>query len=329
MKVSIVVPVFNVEKYLSKCIESILVQSFTDFELLLIDDGSTDKSLDICRMYEVRDRRIHVYRQSNSGPSKARNLGIAKAQGDFVIFIDSDDYVDSDYLLELTKYDSDLVSSGFKLWYSKDNRTEYKSYDHFFKATKEEHNINLAIEEGEFKYLLAGPCCKLYRRSLLEKHHIFFDEGLTYGEDHLFNLCYLQYIEDIVLTPYAGYVYTHYDKPSLTNRIIPYKEMNRYNGLCLETRKSLTLQFNLSKKYIAFSNFKYCFYFWQMIASIYLSYEKNKVRKSIVRELLKEKLISDKQHVMDLPITYKTASFLFRLLPFEFADFILIKIIFR
>lgn len=329
MLVSVIIPVYNVEAYLHKCIDSILSQTFTDFELLLIDDGSSDSSLEICRQYELNDLRVKVFTQKNSGPSKARNLGIIEAKGKYITFVDSDDYVDSDYLLELTKYDSDLVSSGFKLWYASDNRTEYKSYGHFLKAASEDHNINLAIEEGEFKYLLAGPCCKLYKRSLLEMHHIFFDESLTYGEDHLFNLCYLQYIENIVLIPYMGYVYTHYDKQSLTNRIIPYKEMNRYNKLCLMARKSLIQQFNLSEKYIDFSNFKYCFYFWQMIASVYFSREVKNVRISFIKDSLKEMLFSDSKYVMALPATYKIEFFLFRLLPFKCADFILSKIIFK
>lgn len=329
MLVSVIVPVYNVERYISKCIDSILKQTFTDFELILIDDGSSDNSLQICKQYESRDSRIRVYSQKNSGPSRARNNGISKALGEYITFVDSDDYLDSDYLFELTKYQADLVSSGFKLWYAKDNRTEYKSYDHFLKATKEDNNIDLAIEEGEFKYLLAGPCCKLYKRSLLEKHHIFFDENLTYGEDHLFNLCYLQNIENIVLTPYAGYVYTHYDKTSLTNRIIPYKEMERYNRLCLEARKFLILQFNLSEKYIDFANFKHCFYFWQMIASIYLSHEVKNVRTSFIKYCFKEKLFNDKRYVINLPITYKMEALLFRLLPFKCADIILSKIIFR
>ena len=159
MKVSVIVPVYNVEQYLPKCIESILEQDFTDFELLLVDDGSSDSSLEICRMYESKDKRVHVYTQSNSGPSKARNVGIENAQGKYVTFIDSDDYIDSDYLLILTRYEADLVASGFRLWYADGNRIENKSYSHFLMANKKMRNMNEAIEEGEFRYLLAGPCC--------------------------------------------------------------------------------------------------------------------------------------------------------------------------
>lgn len=327
MLVSVIVPVYNVEAYIGKCIDSILSQTFTDFELLLIDDGSSDNSLKICRQYESKDPRVRIFFQKNSGPSKARNLGIVEAKGKYVTFVDSDDYVDSDYLLELTKYDSDLVSSGFKLWYAKDDRTEYKSYDHFFYATKEDHNINLAIEEGEFKYLLAGPCCKLYKKSILLKYNILFDESLTYGEDHLFNLRYLQYTQDLVLIPYAGYVYTHYDKLSLTNRIVPYKEMYRYNELCLEARLTLIFQYNFTDKYVDFINYSYSFYFWQMIASIYISQEKKENRVRFLRCIFKDNTIRNLRFQKNLPIFYNVLFFLYKLCPIMLADFLIYQMI--
>ena len=92
-KVSIIVPVYNVEKYLHRCVDSILLQTFTDFELLLIDDGSTDKSVDICDKYALKDSRIRVFHKKNGGVSSARNLGIKKSNGVYILFVDSDDYL--------------------------------------------------------------------------------------------------------------------------------------------------------------------------------------------------------------------------------------------
>lgn len=105
-KISVIVPVYNVEKYLSLCIDSILSQTFTDFELLLVDDGCTDKSGEICDGYAKTDARIKVFHTENRGVSAARNLGIKEASADWICFVDSDDWVEKKFL-------SDLYGNGF------------------------------------------------------------------------------------------------------------------------------------------------------------------------------------------------------------------------
>ena len=115
--ISIIVPVYNVEKYLSRCLDSILVQTYRDFELILVDDGSTDRSGAICDEYASRDERIKLIRQSNQGLSVARNVGLDAARGDYIGFVDSDDYIHPEtyqILLDaLLKYDADLSVCGF------------------------------------------------------------------------------------------------------------------------------------------------------------------------------------------------------------------------
>lgn len=115
MIISVIVPVYNTEKYLNRCIDSILVQTFTDFELLLIDDGSTDSSGKICDEYALKDKRVKVFHTENGGVSRARNLGIENAQGEYISFIDSDDYIRPEMyeklVCEADKYGVDLVSS--------------------------------------------------------------------------------------------------------------------------------------------------------------------------------------------------------------------------
>lgn len=115
-KVSVIVPVYNVEKLLQRCIDSILAQTFTDFELLLIDDGSKDKSGEICDEYAAKDSRIRVFHKQNGGVSTARNIGIDKAQGEWIYFVDSDDIVLPSALgtfCSLIYSDSELVMAGF------------------------------------------------------------------------------------------------------------------------------------------------------------------------------------------------------------------------
>lgn len=116
-KISVIVPVYNVEKYLRRCIDSILSQTFSDFELLLIDDGSKDKSGDICDEYAAKDARIRVFHKDNGGVSSARNLGLVKANGEFIFFVDSDDYLDNTHLENYSKDidNFDLIFQGYKL----------------------------------------------------------------------------------------------------------------------------------------------------------------------------------------------------------------------
>ena len=117
--VSIIVPVYNVEKYINRCIDSILAQTFTDWECILVVDGSPDKSGEICDEYSARDSRIRVIHKPNGGVSSARNVGINLATGEWITFVDSDDFIDADSLfsmVELTKhYDADLFCFGIRI----------------------------------------------------------------------------------------------------------------------------------------------------------------------------------------------------------------------
>ena len=127
--ISIIVPVYNVDAYLKQCVDSILNQKYENFELLLIDDGSTDKSGEICDVYEQRDKRVRVFHKKNGGVSSARNVGLDNAQGDWIAFVDSDDIVTPDYLFDL--YDSlkendiDLVIQNLSVF--KDGTEPYRN----------------------------------------------------------------------------------------------------------------------------------------------------------------------------------------------------------
>ena len=110
--VSVIVPIYNSEKYLKRCVDSILSQTFSDFELLLVDDGSTDGSGSICDEYSVKDSRVRVFHKENGGVSSARNLGLDNARGEWITFVDSDDYLEESFLAELSVFeDVDWVVS--------------------------------------------------------------------------------------------------------------------------------------------------------------------------------------------------------------------------
>lgn len=217
--ISVIVPVYNVGEYLARCVESILDQSFLDFELLLIDDGSTDDSLEICRSYASLDNRILVISKENEGVSVTRNLGISKANGEWITFIDSDDWVERDYLKTLNdrlRYNNkaDWVTSGLIFRYKNGNDSVEKPevtgcfdthlQDEFFKIVTQR--------------LVTSPVCKLYRKSLIEDNKILFKAGLSYGEDRDFNLRYACCCNFVEITDYVGYNYQKDIPSSLTGR---------------------------------------------------------------------------------------------------------------
>lgn len=109
MKISVVVPVYNAEKYLKKCVESVIAQTYTDWEMILVDDGSKDASADIVDEYAGKDTRIRAIHQKNAGPGMARNAGIRNALGEYIVFLDSDDMVTPDYFEKLSRETADVV----------------------------------------------------------------------------------------------------------------------------------------------------------------------------------------------------------------------------
>ena len=173
-KISIIVPVYKVEKYIEQCIESILNQTFKDFELILVDDGSPDKCPEICDKYALKDERIKVIHQKNRGLSAARNTGIDVSSGDYLCFIDSDDLIASEYcqqlynLLENNDYDFSVCGM-YRF------RDEYESFPRVFNLESKVWNSNEFLKEQLNRRSEFGACNKLYRRSIFSK--IRFVEG--------------------------------------------------------------------------------------------------------------------------------------------------------
>lgn len=166
--ISIIVPVHNIEAYLKKCLDSILAQTFTDFEVIVVNDGSTDKSGEICDAYAKQDARVKVIHQENQGVSSTRNAGIARAEGEFIGFVDGDDYVDMDMYRELyqTCMETDSSISICKLGREINGELINNEVGNFH--TKELTNVE-AMEEL-FKGILYrfSLCNKLFKRSCFE-----------------------------------------------------------------------------------------------------------------------------------------------------------------
>ena len=206
--ISIIIPVYNVSQYLNECIQSVINQSYQNFECILIDDGSSDGSEIICDQWTQHDNRIRVIHQPNQGVSKARNKGIAEAQGEYIAFIDSDDWIDSNYLNTLLRpieeSNVDLVVCGLQQHYS--NET-FKNYSYKTGIIHIERQDTKAFTDINKKFLLFGLVIKLYKRTIIQTHNIHFPPEYTYGEDLLFNYNYLEYVKAIYIIDQCLYHY--------------------------------------------------------------------------------------------------------------------------
>ena len=172
MRVSIIVPVYNTAQYLSACLDSILAQTFDDFELLLVDDGSTDDSPAICDGYKAKDDRVRVFHRRNGGVSAARNLGVEQAKGDWICYVDSDDEVKPDYLkvmVEAICSERCLVMGNLS-----DDRMSGNLREDITLHGQE--MVRYLLETGAL--FLSGPVAKLFRRELLIENAIRFPEGI-------------------------------------------------------------------------------------------------------------------------------------------------------
>ncbi|MBO4821135.1 MAG: glycosyltransferase family 2 protein [Prevotella sp.] len=216
MLVSIIIPVYNVERYLHECIQSIVNQTFTDWECILVDDGSTDGSGKICDQFSKQDHRISVIHKENQGVSAARNEGLEHAQGEWINFIDADDWVEETYLSQMIdesknkKYD--LVVSG-----SSHDYPDGKSYSYGFSSHQEIgmdkfHTQNFIDHIG----LFYGPCAKLFKQSIIHEYNIIFPVDYSLGEDLLFNFKYLDHIDYAIGIPNIGYHYRRHQRDTLT-----------------------------------------------------------------------------------------------------------------
>lgn len=209
-KVSIIVPIYNVEKYISKCLESILNQTFTDFEAILIDDGSPDRSVEIINKYN--DSRIKLFRKDNGGLSDARNYGLERANGDYIVFVDSDDWIEADFLDDCISYlDSNKKVDLIILGYIKDFEDKDERIIKSEVITPESKLFCISEKNIEFNSqvvdLMGYSVNKVYRRSLLKKGNFKFKKDITLVEDSLFNFDVFSIVSNILFLDKAYYHY--------------------------------------------------------------------------------------------------------------------------
>lgn len=235
--ISIIVPIYNVEKYIRKCIDSILNQSYINFELLLIDDGSTDSSFNICKEYESTDKRVKVYHKKNGGVSSARNMGLEKAKGEWITFIDSDDYLlNNQFLEDLEKATHNLhidycLTSGC---------TKFGQEKIVFDKAGVQLPTDVILEHIiGLNQIYLSPWGRLFKTSIINNNKIRFLEGLHYAEDCYFNIEYLTHVKYTSVIDNKGYYYRE-NSSSITHN---YRSYTHY----LEFLTNLFKQYHLLK----------------------------------------------------------------------------------
>ena len=222
--ISIIIPVYNAERHLHQCIESVIAQTFEDWEAILVNDGSKDGSLAICQEYASKDSRIRVIDKPNGGPSSARNKGLDEAQGEYVYFMDADDWIETKFLeifvrngikdayetrqryYENEDCDYDIIFQGFVREFSDGRKEESFAMDADTSVMSKEEIICRLYKE----HVYGWAWCKLFRREIIEKYHIRFDESLRLWEDELFTSEFLRYAENVRTVNSHLYHYIYY-----------------------------------------------------------------------------------------------------------------------
>lgn len=223
--VSIIMPVYNVEEYLASSIDSVLAQSAKDFELLLINDGSKDRSLEICNEYAQKDSRIRVLDKPNGGVSSARNMGLDEAKGEWIMFVDSDDWLTADALSTCLEYtpEYDVIRFSYRII-----RQNYEKNVLVKSAKSTEQFLRYQIERRTPLAVWGA----LFRRSLFTDNKIYFDPQFSYGEDWLVSMRLTLCSKNIKTLPGSVcYIYNALNMSSCTNTLSPSKVVQQLQVL--------------------------------------------------------------------------------------------------
>lgn len=259
-QLSIIIPVYNAEKFITRCIDSILSQSFTDYELLLIDDGSTEESGAICDEYAAKDARIRVFHKENGGVSSARNLGLDKATGDYILFADADDYyynrnvlqelsaaIEQNPLCELLYFPGGILEENGE------------AYQDFYKSQIYKTAWDLCEEQCcKRRCLVFGAIyAQCFKRTIIEAHHLRLDTTLKFAEDRLFVLSYCMWARQTIVLSNPMYCYVQ-----TANSVMHSNDLERKKT---DDVKCAILLFDLAKrnKKVTKNFCKYCQYLYR------------------------------------------------------------------
>ena len=232
IKYSVIIPIYNAEKTLERCVSSLLSENYPDCEIILVNDGSTDHSAELCADYANADSRVRFFSKENGGVSTARNAGLDLAEGEYVLFVDSDDYVLQDFfaaldaLLEQNNADLTMASCGHNKVTINDRPVRTVSYI----GRKE---LIQAIINAICRKTINGPVAKIYKRAILNDHHIRFPVGASVAEDRVFNICYSFYIDSL----------------QISDKVLYCVDTGNENSLSRKRHSDLNKQFAVTRQY--------------------------------------------------------------------------------
>lgn len=267
--ISVILPVYNAEKTLSKCIESILNQEFIDFELVIVNDGSNDSSLSICENYAVQDNRIKIINKQNNGVSSARNIALDNVRGKYICFMDADDWVEKEYLSAFFRTnknpDKEIVIQGCF------EDTETQSAIKCLLPDKRYDQENFTRVFLQLRILSYGyPFAKLYQTDIINEYNLRFDVNIHFIEDLLFFLNYLQYTESLRSVSEVNYHYiSHSSNQSLSYSHNPYESEIKAYYSEKKILEILTIKFDLKNVAVHYWKTNNGFIFYRAIRTIY------------------------------------------------------------
>lgn len=315
-KLSIIIPVYNDEDYLKRCLDSIISLNYHDLEVILVDDGSTDSSLSIMRNYAHHNECIKIISQPNRGVSSARNMGLSVATGEYVMFVDADDYLLSSFEIVLNeKQNADLTIFGFESG-NKQMRTNAHFYD-----SNESLTAKVMMMKNPTRYLTAWG--KILRNDLIKNNHLRFNTNLRVAEDGNFMLLYLKKCKTIRFSVTVGYHYSKDTESVMTtfdhkseDYLMALEESERaLNGCPKDIKKAFNIyvmmHFNIIMVHETFASANCSKY------SIKIHKLKKLANEPIFKEALKEISISECKGLRMLPVillklkAYRLASLLF------------------
>lgn len=276
--ISIIIPVYNVEKYLNRCLNSILAQTFKEYEVLLIDDGSNDSSAFICDEYVNRDYRFKVIHKENKGVSNARNVGIENSIGKYIVFIDSDDWIAPDYLnvlyTTMQEANCDLAYCSFKR--VKEFNPSIKNTEN---ALNSKEKIAYSIYDDNFWFGSRRGVlwAAIYYREKVGE--LRFDETISIGEDKLFLLEYAKKCKNIIYVPYKLYNYFQREDSAMHNNVFKESDLSILNA-----QKLIFQLFSDNKKTLLYAKASYCGKCWAIISRYYNDHNfRKKYYKSLIK----------------------------------------------
>lgn len=307
-KLSIIIPVWNIGKAVEPIVGSIISQKFDNFELILVDDGSTDETLSIIKELEKSDKRIRVYTKPNGGPSSARNIGLEKATGEFVQFYDADDNISGDALSITTsaieKTNSSLLVSGWQI----DLNKPKEIVRNHKQVSPESKTIDSDIVENVLRSLgtdgtLYNLWNKLFRADIIRENNLQFREDLRFGEDLLFSLEYIKHVNSISIIPDVTYHYLTNSGTSVfsSSSLVPeYRIENDKAIIAFVGNNPTEAELNL----LNWLRWRWLMSYWSMVASSKKSFsEKLSLIKSFKPKnlhLSQPKHIGTKRYLMQL-----------------------------